>query len=95
MEKSEKLTFDSKSPVQFRKDKIVKPLSLRKKATLFLIFIIGIFFSFPTVLPVGLICAAILLFQKNKKAVKLGYLLILLQALIVFFYFYLYNIVVT
>jgi len=95
MEKSDKLKFDSKSPIQFRKEKVAKPLSLRKRTTLLLIFMIGIFFSFPTVLPVGLICAAILLFQENKKAVKLGYILILLQALIVFFYFYLYGIVVT
>jgi len=95
MEKSEKLRFESKSPINFQKEKVIKPLSQKRKALLLLVFIIGLPLSFPTVLPAGIICAAILLFQENKKAVILGYILVLLQALIIFFYFYLYNIVVT
>ncbi|MHA1343012.1 MAG: hypothetical protein ACTSQG_03440, partial [Promethearchaeota archaeon] len=45
----------------------IQPLSQRKKLILIIIFIFGIAFSYPTVLPLGLLCAAILLFQKNKK----------------------------
>ena len=95
MNKSENLDLDSKSSIKFRKENEIKPLTLKKKVILVFIFIIGLPLSFPTVLPAGLICATILLFQKNKKAVKLGYYLIILQALIIIFYFNFYGVTVT
>ncbi|MGQ4875335.1 MAG: hypothetical protein ACP6IY_14820 [Promethearchaeia archaeon] len=54
-------------------------LSLKKKITISIIFIIGIILSYPTILPLGIICAGILLFQKNKKANILGVLLLIIQ----------------
>ena len=55
------------------------PLSQKRRVALFITFCAGLELSFPTVLPLGLICAAILLFQKNRKANLLGYLLLLIQ----------------
>ncbi|MHA1149222.1 MAG: hypothetical protein ACTSR8_13365 [Promethearchaeota archaeon] len=57
-------------------------LSQRKKAILLITFIIGIPLSYPTIFPLGLICLAILLFQKNKKINLLALVLILIQILI-------------
>ncbi len=54
-------------------------LSQRRKVILALIFIIGIPLSYPTVFPFGLICSAILLFQKNKKSNIAGFILIISQ----------------
>ena len=55
--------------------------SQRKKAALLAIFILGIPLSYPTIFPLGLICTAILLFQKHKKINLLGLVLVLVQIL--------------
>jgi len=54
---------------------LTKPLLQRKKIFLVIVFLIGIAFSYPTVLPFGAICSAILLFQRNKKANIAGLIL--------------------
>lgn len=56
-----------------------KALSQKKKVLLTFIFVLGIPLSYPTVMPLGIICASILLFQKNKKANLMGLFLILVQ----------------
>ena len=62
----------------------LETISQSKKFGLILVFIVGIALSYPTVLPLGLTCSAILLFQTNNKMYKLGYFLILIQILIMF-----------
>jgi len=58
-----------------------KTLSQKKKVVLTFIFMLGIPLSYPTVMPLGIICASILLFQKNKKASLMGLFLIFVQFL--------------
>ena len=65
----------------------IYPISQKKRIALFLIFLIGVEFSFPTVLPIGLMCAATLLFQKNKKANFLALFLLLIQVLSIYIFF--------
>ncbi len=60
-----------------------QPLSQRKKMILVVLFILGIALSYPTVLPFGISCSAILLLQKNKKASIMGLLLLIFQFLVI------------
>jgi len=57
-------------------DALTQPLTQRKKIFLVIVFLIGIALSYPTVLPFGVICSAILLFQRNKKANIAAFVLI-------------------
>jgi hypothetical protein len=72
--------------------KVYPPLSQKRRVALFIIFCAGIELSYPTILPLGLICASILLFQKNKKANLLGYFLLLVQVLSIYIFFTITNI---
>ena len=80
MEKAENPPIDN----EVKKRNRYPPLSQRRKIALFITFCAGLELSYPTTLPLGLICASILIFQKNKKANLLGYLLILFQVLAIF-----------
>ncbi len=65
--------------VNSKVDTFKQPLSQRKKVFLALIFLIGIALSYPTVLPFSILFSAILLFQKNRKAIIAGFILVSYQ----------------
>ncbi|MHA1265058.1 MAG: hypothetical protein ACTSRS_07450 [Candidatus Helarchaeota archaeon] len=58
-------------------------LSKRKKILYTLLFIIGLSFSYATFMPIGIICASILLLQKkSRQFTYLGLFLFILQILV-------------
>ena len=65
--------------VKSKDDTLKLPLSQRKKVFLALVFLIGMAVSWPTTLPFSLIFSAILIFQKNRKAVIAGVILVSYQ----------------
>jgi len=60
---------------------IIESLKRHERPLLALTFVMGIGLSYPTVLPFGLVCSALLLFHENKKANIAGILLIIVQLL--------------
>jgi hypothetical protein len=79
---------DSNSSL-FSKDKENLARKSHKKKIIYLaIFILGISFSSPVLMPIGIICASILLFQKNRKVILLGLITIFIQFFILAFFAY-------
>lgn len=77
---------DSNSSL-FSKDKEISAKKSHKKKILYLtIFVLGISFSAPVLMPIGIICTSILLFQKNRKVILLGLILIFIQFFILAFF---------
>lgn len=71
----------------FSKDKEILVKKSHKKKLLYLtIFILGISFSSPVLMPIGIICASFLLFQKNRKVILLGLITIFIQFFILAFF---------
>lgn len=70
---------NSTSNLISRDKEILAKKSKKKKIYYLTIFILGIAFSTPVLMPIGIICASILLFQKNKKVVLLGLIIIFIQ----------------
>lgn len=60
--------------------------SNKKKIIYLTIFILGISFSSPVLMPIGIICASFLLFQKKRKVVLLGLITIFIQFFILAFF---------
>ena len=85
-EKIENNNNDSKSSL-FSKDKEILAKQSNKRKIIYLaIFILGISFSSPVLMPIGIICASILLFQKNRKVILLGLITIFIQFFILAFF---------
>jgi len=77
---------DSNSSL-FSKDKEILAKKSNKKKIIYLtIFILGISFSSQVLMPIGIICSSILLFQKKRKVVLLGLILIFIQFFILAFF---------
>lgn len=55
------------------------PLTPKKRVIMALVFLVGLPLSYPTLLPLGLICSSVLLLQKHRKLSLMGLFLILSQ----------------
>ncbi len=64
-----------------------RPLTNLEKFTYITIFILGIFCSYVVLMPIGIACGVILLFQKRKGVLTgMGVFLFILQIVVLFIY---------
>ena len=65
-----------------------KPLSLQRKLFFIIVFILGVYLSNGTFILLAIPCDVILLFQKNKKVNVLGFILLIIQTILISFYWF-------